>query len=101
VRSGEGPVFLELRTFRFRAHSMYDAELYRQKAEIEEWKKRGPIHTFSARLKAERKLTEGQFLALDAAVNAEVVRAVAFAEAGTWEPVEDLLRDVHTPVGAS
>lgn len=101
VRSGDGPIFLELRTYRFRAHSMYDAELYRQKAEVEEWKSRGPIHTFTARLRAEGKLTEAQFLALDAAVNAEVAKAVAFAEAGTWEPVDDLLCDVYTPKGAS
>jgi len=101
VRSGEGPVFLELRTYRFRAHSMYDADLYRQKAEVEEWKTRGPIHTFTARLKADGKLTEEEFLTLDAAVNAEVAKAVAFAEAGTWEPVEDLLKDVYTPTGAA
>ncbi|MDP2823627.1 MAG: pyruvate dehydrogenase (acetyl-transferring) E1 component subunit alpha [Sulfuritalea sp.] len=97
VRAGQGPVFVEYRTYRFRAHSMFDAELYRQKAEVEEWKTRGPIHTFSARLKAEGKLTEEEFLALDAAANAEVDTAVAFAEAGTWEPVADLLRDVMTP----
>ena len=101
VRAGQGPVFVEYRTYRFRAHSMFDAELYRQKAEVEEWKTRGPIHTFSARLKAEGKLTEEQFLALDAAANAEVADAVAFAEAGTWEPVEDLLKDVHTPEGVA
>ncbi|MFM0511717.1 pyruvate dehydrogenase (acetyl-transferring) E1 component subunit alpha [Paraburkholderia sp. RL17-373-BIF-A] len=101
VRSGGGPVFLELRTYRFRAHSMYDAELYRQKAEVEEWKTRGPIHTFTARLKADGKLSEEEFLALDAAVNDEVAKAVAFAEAGTWEQVEDLLKDVYTPTGAA
>ncbi|OHC64589.1 MAG: pyruvate dehydrogenase (acetyl-transferring) E1 component subunit alpha [Rhodocyclales bacterium GWA2_65_20] len=101
VRAGAGPVFLELRTYRFRAHSMFDAEAYRQKAEVEEWKTRGPIHTFTARLKAEGKLTEEEFLALDAAVAAEVAAAVAYAEAGTWEPVADLLRDVHTPEGAA
>jgi pyruvate dehydrogenase E1 component alpha subunit len=96
VREGRGPAFIEFRTYRFRAHSMFDAELYRQKAEVEEWKARGPIHTFTARLKAEGKLTEDEFLALDAAASAEVAAAVAFAEAGTWEPVEDLLRDVYT-----
>jgi pyruvate dehydrogenase E1 component alpha subunit len=97
VRAGQGPVFLEFQTYRFRAHSMFDAELYRQKAEVEEWKARGPIHTFSARLKAEGKLSEEEFLSIDAAANEEVAAAVAFAEAGTWEPVEDLLKDVHTP----
>ncbi|MDP2795005.1 MAG: pyruvate dehydrogenase (acetyl-transferring) E1 component subunit alpha [Sulfurisoma sp.] len=97
VRAGRGPVFVEFQTYRFRAHSMFDAELYRQKAEVEEWKARGPIHTFTARLKAEGKLSEEEFLALDVAANAEVDAAVAFAEAGTWEPIEDLLKDVHTP----
>lgn len=97
----DGPVFVEYRTYRFRAHSMFDAELYRQKVEVEEWKTRGPIHTFTARLKAEGKLSEAGFQALDAAANAEVDAAVAFAEAGTWEPVEDLLKDVQTPLEAA
>ena len=97
VREGGGPFFVEYQTYRFRAHSMFDAELYRDKREVEEWKTRGPLHTYSARLKAEGKLTEEAFLAIDREANAEVERAVAFAEAGSWEPVEDLLRDVHTP----
>jgi pyruvate dehydrogenase E1 component alpha subunit len=98
VRGG-GPEFLEYQTYRFRAHSMFDAEMYRDKAEVEEWKTRGPIHTFTARLKAEGKLTEEEFLAVDAAAQQEVDAAIAFAEAGSWEPVSDLLRDVHTPTG--
>jgi len=97
VRAGEGPVFVELRTYRFRAHSMFDPELYRDRREVEQWRTRGPLHTFSARLKAQGDLTEEQFLALDARVMREVEEAVAFAEAGTWEPVEDLLRDVYAP----
>jgi pyruvate dehydrogenase E1 component alpha subunit len=95
VRGG-GPMFIEYQTYRFRAHSMFDAELYRDKAEVEEWKTRGPIHTFTARLKSEGKLTEEAFLALDAAARREVEDAVACAEAGGWEPVADLLKDVHT-----
>jgi pyruvate dehydrogenase E1 component alpha subunit len=97
VRAGNGPIFVEFRTYRFRAHSMFDPELYRDKAEVERWKERGPIHTFTARLKAQGDLTEEQFLALDEAVMAEVERAVEFAEAGTWEPVEDLLKGVTAP----
>jgi len=99
VRGGGGPMFVEYRTYRFRAHSMFDAELYRDKQEVDEWKTRGPIHTFSARLKAQGLLTEEEFLAIDAQAQAEVDEAVAFAEAGTWEPVDELLRDVHTPAG--
>jgi pyruvate dehydrogenase E1 component alpha subunit len=94
VREGKGPFFVEFQTYRYRAHSMFDPELYRAKQEVEEWKTRGPLHSFTARLKAEGKLTEEQFLALDAEVAKEVEDAVAFAEAGSWEPVEDLTKDV-------
>jgi pyruvate dehydrogenase E1 component alpha subunit len=97
VRQQRAPYFLELHTYRFRAHSMFDAELYRAKAEVEAWKERGPIHTFTQRLKAANMLTEAQFLALDQAAVEEVDAAVAFAEAGSWEPVEDLTKDVLTP----
>jgi pyruvate dehydrogenase E1 component alpha subunit len=97
IRGGGGPVFIEFQTYRFRAHSMFDPDLYREKQEIEEWKTRGPIHTFSARLKAQGALTEAQFLDIDRAAMAEVQRAVDFAEAGTWEPVEDLLKHVYAP----
>ncbi|MFZ1907622.1 MAG: pyruvate dehydrogenase (acetyl-transferring) E1 component subunit alpha [Burkholderiales bacterium] len=94
VREGKGPFFVEFQTYRYRAHSMFDPDLYRDKKEIEEWKTRGPLHTFTARLKSQGKLTEEQFLALDAEVAKEVEDAVAFAEAGGWEPIEDLTKDV-------
>jgi TPP-dependent pyruvate/acetoin dehydrogenase alpha subunit len=93
VRAGNGPFFLECRTYRFRAHSMFDAELYRDKAEVDEWKKRDPI-----RLLRERSpMDDAGFSVLDAEVSREVAAAVAFAEAGTWEPIEQLTRDVYTP----
>ncbi len=101
VRGGAGPQFLELRTYRFRAHSMFDPGLYRDKAEVEAWKTRGPIHTYTARLKAQALLTEEEFLALDAQAQAEVEDAVAYAEAAAWEPVAELLRDVSTPPGGA
>lgn len=99
VLDSGAPMFLELQTYRFRAHSMFDAELYRDKAEVEEWKTRGPIHTYTARLKAQDLLTEEQFLALDREAEAEVAEAAAYADAGTVEPVERLLDDVYTPAG--
>jgi pyruvate dehydrogenase E1 component alpha subunit len=99
VRAGLGPYFLEYQTYRFRAHSMFDPELYRDKAEVARWKERGPIHSYSARLKALGLLDENGFLAIAAEVDAEVEAAVAFAETGSLEPVKDLLRDVHTPEG--
>jgi len=97
VRKSGGPCFIEFQTYRFRAHSMFDPELYRDKAEVEEWKQRGPIHTYTARLKEQGLLTEEEFLALDAQAQAEVEAAVEFAEAGTWEDVADLARDVYSP----
>jgi len=95
VRSGAGPIFLEFRTYRFRAHSMFDPELYRNKAEVEAWKKRCPIETFYAALRTQGVLTDADRAALEAEVASEVDRAVAFAEAGTWEPVEELTRNVY------
>jgi pyruvate dehydrogenase E1 component alpha subunit len=95
ARLGHGPHFLELRTYRFRAHSMYDPELYREKAEIERWKARDPITTFAARLRESALLTDADLAGIEAAVGAEIEAAVAEAEAGPWEPVEDLTRDVY------
>jgi pyruvate dehydrogenase E1 component alpha subunit len=97
VRAGNGPFFLECRTYRFRAHSMFDAELYRDKAEVEEWKKRDPIALLRSQLAQARTLDDETFAALDTDVEQELARAVSFAEAGTWEPVEQLTRDVYTP----
>ena len=97
VRAQQSPFFLELHTYRFRAHSMYDAELYRDKAEVERWKQHDPIATFAERLKAAQMMSDDDLKAIDRAAQDEVEAAVAFAQAGTWEPVEQLLRDVTTP----
>jgi pyruvate dehydrogenase E1 component alpha subunit len=100
VRAGEGPYFLEIQTYRFRAHSMYDPDLYRDKSEVERWKQRDPIPALTARMRAEGSLDEAALAALESEVAAEVADAVAFAEAGTWEPVEELTRFVMTERGA-
>jgi pyruvate dehydrogenase E1 component alpha subunit len=97
VRRGNGPLFLECRTYRFRAHSMFDAELYRDKAEVEEWKTRDPIALLRTRLEALAVVDEAAFARLDAEAHQEIAGAVEFAEAGSWEPVEQLTRDVYTP----
>ncbi len=97
VRASAGPAFIEYATYRYRAHSMFDPDLYRDKAEVAAWKERGPIHRLTAQLKASGQLTEAQFLELDASAETEVADAVAFAEASEVEPATDLLRDVYTP----
>jgi pyruvate dehydrogenase E1 component alpha subunit len=101
IRAGGGPHFLELRTYRFRAHSMYDPERYRDKAEVEAWKERDPLSTFVAAAGAAGLVTDDDVRAIEAAVAAEIDDAVAYAEAATFEPVEDLQRFVLSERGAS
>ncbi len=100
VRRGGGPHFLEFKTYRFRAHSMFDPELYRSKEEVAAWKERDPIELFRQRLRDAELLTDDEDAGLETLASDEVERAVAFAEAGTWEPIEDLERFVLSePVG--
>ncbi len=98
VRAGHGPRFLECRTYRFRAHSMFDPELYRDKAEVEQWRKRDPIPRLIGWMHEAAALHDSDVGALEAEVAAEVEAAIAFAEQGSWEPVEDLTKDVYAPV---
>jgi pyruvate dehydrogenase E1 component alpha subunit len=98
VRGGDGPRFLELRTYRFRAHSMYDPERYRTKAEVARWKQRDPIASLTAILLEDGTLDDASLAGLEAGVAAEVADAVTFAEAGTDEPVADLTRFVTSEV---
>lgn len=101
VRSGSGPYLLEARTYRFRAHSMYDAELYRDKQEVAQWRQRDPITLFVERLKQQPWWQEDLLPALEDRVNHEVSAAVAFAEAGPWEPTATLEHNVYAPRDAS
>jgi len=89
------PYFLELKTYRFRAHSMFDPELYRDKSEIEQWKKHCPIAVHSARLEAAGSMKAADIEAMRSRIDTEIDQSVAFAEAGSLEPIEDLERDVY------
>lgn len=94
VRDGKGPFFLECRTYRFRAHSMFDTQAYRSRGEIEKWKQRDPIERLRVWMTDNHLLTATESEAIDAEVGSEIDGAVAFAEAGTLEPVQDLERFV-------
>jgi pyruvate dehydrogenase E1 component subunit alpha len=98
VRGGGGPHFLELRTYRFRAHSMYDPDLYRDKAEVEGWRHRDPIPALISRLEAEGVLGAGDLDGMEAAIAKELADAEVDAEAGSLEPVDDLTRFVYSEV---
>ena len=94
LRAGKGPYFLECRTYRFRAHSMFDTQAYRTRDEIETWKQRDPIEKLRAWMAANHQLTADEAAAIEAGIAAEIDAAVAFAEAGTLESVDDLERFV-------
>jgi pyruvate dehydrogenase E1 component alpha subunit len=94
IRGQGGPYFLEARTYRFRAHSMFDTQAYRTRDEIEGWKEMDPIERLRGWMLANHQMHADEASALDAAVGAEIDAAVAFAEAGTLEPVAELERFV-------
>lgn len=96
VREDQVPAFLEMRTYRFRAHSMFDPELYRPKEEVEHWKQLCPIATLNARLKTQKIIDDSDIDGIEKAAALEIQQAVDFAEAGHWEPVDDLTKDVYT-----
>jgi len=94
IRARQGPYFLEVRTYRFRAHSMFDTQAYRTRDEIEGWKHMDPIERLRNWMLANHELSEAEAVAIDADVAAEINAAVTFAEAGTLEPQAELERFV-------
>jgi pyruvate dehydrogenase E1 component subunit alpha len=92
VRTSRKPYFLECHTYRLRAHSMFDAQLYREKTEIETWRQREPILRFQSWLQAGNLIHPDDVTRIESEVDAEIAEAVAFAEAGTWEPLNELTR---------
>jgi pyruvate dehydrogenase E1 component alpha subunit len=100
IRDRGGPRFLECRTYRFRAHSMFDPELYRDKAEVARWKERCPIAAFSRRLIEAGTIAPADIEAIEARAAAEIAAACTAADASPPEPIADLLRDVRAAAAA-
>ena len=92
VRQNGKPYFLECRTYRLRAHSMFDAQLYRNKSEVETWRPKDPIVRFQGWLEANHLVHPDDLARMEAEIASEVAGAVAFADGGTWESVEQLTR---------
>ena len=99
IRGGGAPVFLELRTYRFRAHSMYDPDRYRTKEEIAAWRQHDPIPAFQQLMQAEGQLEDDELAALEDEITALLDRAIETADAAPLEPVEDLTRSSPAPPG--
>ena len=97
VRAGGGPHFLEARTFRFRAHSMFDPERYREKSEVEAWRAHDPIQSLRDLMTAEGTLSDADVEMMEAEIAAIVDDAATFAEDSPLEDVSDLHLFVHTP----
>lgn len=95
IKTTGKPYFLVCNTYRFRAHSMFDAELYRDKSEVEEWKKSDPIPKLQQQMLNENAVTQKDIDEITKRVEEEVQKAVDFAEAATWEPVEELAKFIY------
>jgi pyruvate dehydrogenase E1 component alpha subunit len=96
VRETKRPQFLELETYRFRAHSMYDPELYRSKEEVREWMtKHDPVEGFEAWLRKNGFLSDADRASIEQRVADEVARAAADADAAPLTPADTLLSDVY------
>jgi pyruvate dehydrogenase E1 component alpha subunit len=101
VRETGKPYFLECRTYRLRAHSMFDAQLYRDKSEVEAWRQKEPILRFRRWLEASHMIHPDDLARIETEVAAEIAAAVAFAEGGTWEPVQELTRFTYSEEAAA
>lgn len=95
ARSGEGPSFLEIRTYRYKGHSMSDPAKYRTKEELEEYKGRDPLITTKATISEKKYADEKWFAEVEAEVKKLVEESVKFAEDSPYPEPEELYKDVY------
>ena len=93
VRAGKGPMFLEIRTYRYQGHSMSDPKKYRTKEEEKEYREKDPICRIEDILLKNNMATEEDIAAIEAKVKAEIDACVKFAEESEFPPVEELYTD--------
>lgn len=95
ARAGEGPTFLEFKTYRFRGHSMSDPQKYRTKDEVEQWKSRDPLELCRDRILTNGIATEAELEEIDNKVKAKVEEAVKFAEESPYPKPETAFEDIY------
>lgn len=98
ARRGDGPTFLEFKTYRWREHCGPNDDFdlgYRSKAEFEEWKKRCPVETYQKRLMADRLLTANEAESMELKITKEIKEAVRFAKESPLPDPETLLKYVY------
>lgn len=97
VRSGKGPYFLEIATYRFQGHSMGDPQRYRKKEEVTQWEKTDPIGIYNHYLTAEKIAAKDDLAKIEKEVDQEVQEAVDFAEKSPEPSVDTLFDYVYAP----
>ena len=95
VRAGNRPYLLEIMTYRFRGHSMGDPERYRKQEEVKKWEEQDPIGMFRTYLTANQKASEQALDEIDERAEAEVQKAVEFAEASPEPALETLFDHIY------
>nr|WP_293834223.1 pyruvate dehydrogenase (acetyl-transferring) E1 component subunit alpha [uncultured Arsenicibacter sp.] len=95
ARAGEGPTFLEMRTYRFRGHSMSDPQKYRTKEEVEQYKQRDPIEQVRATILERNLATEEDLAAIDKKIKGIVEESVKFAEESPYPAADEAFKDVY------
>jgi len=95
ARSERRPTLIEAFTYRFRGHSAADPEVYREKEEVEEWRKKDPILSFAERLKSEDVIGDDELEELQAEADRIVTDAVEFADGSPEPPLESLYENLY------
>jgi pyruvate dehydrogenase E1 component alpha subunit len=95
VRAGNGPYLLDIKTYRYKGHSMSDPQKYRTKEEVEEYKKQDPIESVRATILENKWAKEAELDAIDEDVKKEVEAAVKFAEESPMATADELYNDVY------
>ena len=95
ARRGDGPTFLEFKTYRYRGHSMSDPQKYRTKEEVEEYKKRDPIEMTKDRILTNGIATEEDLAAIDAKIKQIVEESVKFSEESPWPDPSEIFTDMY------
>jgi pyruvate dehydrogenase E1 component alpha subunit len=95
AREGGGPTLLEIKTYRYKGHSISDPQKYRTKEEVEEYKQRDPIQQILKTIQTNNLATAEELAAIDKRVNDTVVASVKFAEESPWPDDSEVLKDIY------
>jgi pyruvate dehydrogenase E1 component alpha subunit len=95
ARRGDGPTLLEMKTYRYKGHSMSDAQKYRTKDEVEEYKKLDPIEKVKATIEKNKWMSEADFEAAEKRVDDIVAESIQFAEDSPYPTADELYKDVY------